>query len=246
MDDFSQNLTKRERRELRHQEKQGAQRRLDRKKTGERVLVWLIVLIVIIGAIFGLVKLAGNSRSNRVTKLGNAISASDWTLGNKQAKTILVEYSDFQCPACGLYYPLVKQLLQAEGDKIQFAYRHFPLREIHANAELAAEAAEAAGRQGKFWEMYDFLFENQKDWSEVNNARDFFIKYAESLNLNPDQFKTDLKSKEVSDRVENDYQSGLESGVEATPTFFLNGVKIENPRSYDEFKRIIDQASQNP
>src|SRR3989338_2093696 len=110
------------------------------------------------------------------------IIENDWVKGNKEAKVTLIEYSDFQCPACGAYYPVVKQLNEEVGDKIVIAYRNFPLRQVHQNAQIAAQAAEAAGKQGKFWEIHDMLFENQKEWSSYVNAKEIFIKYAQSLN----------------------------------------------------------------
>lgn len=213
------------------------------KSTKIGILATLGFLIVI----FGIIKLVGsNNPSNKnlgqTTPSVNVVSTSDWIKGNKEAKVTLIEYSDFQCPACGVYYPVVKQLNQKLGDKTQFVYRHFPLRQIHANAEVAAYVAEAAGIQNKFWEMHDMLFENQNKWSGEKNAKDIFIEYARSLNLDIEKFKNDLDSKEVKAKVENDYQDGVRFGVNATPTFFLNGTKLQNPRSYEEFKALLEEA----
>ena len=174
------------------------------------------------------------------------VTEYDWVKGDKEAKVTLIEYSDFQCPACGAYNPVVKQLIHEIGDKIVFAYRSFPLRQIHQNAQIAAQAAETAGRQGKFWKMHDMLFENQKEWSSHSNAKEIFIKYAQSLNLDVEQFKNDLDSKEVEEKVDNDYRRGVSLGVNTTPTFFLNGEKLDNTRSYREFKDMVQKAvSQN-
>lgn len=170
------------------------------------------------------------------------VAEDDWVKGNKEAKVTLIEYSDFQCPACGAYYPIVKQLNHEIGDKIVFAYRHFPLRQAHPNAELAAQAAEAAGRQGKFWEMHDMLFENQKEWSNQSSPKETIGKYAQSLNFDIERFKSDLDSKEVKGKVNNDYQSGIKARVNSTPTFFLNGNKLDNPRNYEEFKDLIQKV----
>ncbi len=156
--------------------------------------------------------------------------------------TVLIEYSDFQCPACGVYYPIIKALQQEFGESIVFVYRHFPLRQIHANADLAARSAEAAGKQGKFWEMHDMIFENQKDWASQSNAKKSMIEYAQSLNLDAERFKTDLDSKEVKEKVNNDYLSGIQAKVNAVPTFFLNGTKLQNPESYEEFKKLLEEA----
>lgn len=161
--------------------------------------------------------------------------------GNKEATISLVEYSDLQCPACGLYYPVVKQIIEEFGDKIKLTYRHFPLKTIHQNAELAALATEAAGLQGKFWEMHDILFERQKEWSE-KSSNDIFNGYAEEIGLDVLKFESDLSfNEDIKNKVESDFQKGLESKVNSTPSFFLNDVKIQNPRSYEEFKSIIQQ-----
>lgn len=160
--------------------------------------------------------------------------------GNFSSAVTIIEYSDFQCPACGVYYPITKKLLETNGARVQFVYRYFPLRTIHQNAVAAARAAESAGKQGKFWEMHDFLFERQKEWSDEKNVRDALTRYAGELGLNVGQFLADFESSTVKDRVDRDYQSGERAGVEGTPTFFLNGKKIDTPRSYDEFQKIID------
>ena len=119
-----------------------------------------------------------------------------------------------------------------------------PLRQIHPNAQLAAQAAEAVGKQEKFWEMHDMIFENQRTWSNQmrGQAEETFVSYASALNIDIEQFKTDMDSEEVKDKVNNDYQSGIRARVNSTPTFFLNGERIQNPRSYEEFRNIINQA----
>ena len=127
------------------------------------------------------------------------------------------------------------------GAQVRFAYRHFPLPQ-HKNAKLAATVAEAAGKQDKFWEMHDLIFQNQSDWSEEKNAAVIFAKYAQDLGLDLAQFQTDIASEEIKAKIENDYKSGVKAGVNSTPTFFLNGKKINNPRNYDEFKNAIEQA----
>ena len=126
------------------------------------------------------------------------------------------------------------------GEKVRFIYRHFPLRQ-HLNSKVAAYAAEAAGKQGQFWQMHDLLFDGQEKWAEEKNPRDIFVEYARSLNLDIEKFKNDLNSKEIRQKVEADLQSGLKAGVNATPTFFLNGVKLQNPASYEEFKNILNE-----
>lgn len=212
------------------------------KKLQKRIILWAAIITLLAGGIWGLVKISGGPQ-NETASLLNSISGKDWTKGNKNSQIILVEYSDFQCPACASYYPLVKQASLEFSEKMQFTYRHFPLMQIHANAELASRAAEAAGKQGKFWEMHDLIFERQDEWSKEYSARKFFIEFAKSLNLDMEKFVKDLDSDEIKEKVTSDYQGGLRSKVNSTPTFFLNGKKIKNPRSYDELKSLIRDAA---
>lgn len=173
------------------------------------------------------------------------ISNTGWVRGNPNAKTTLVEFSDFQCPACQRYEPLVEQVLKDFNGQMKLIYKHFPLTSVHKNAMLAAQASEAAGNQGKFWEMHDLLFEKHDEWAELDNsgAKEKFILYAESLKLDMERFKADLDKKETADKVTQSQNEGINNGVNATPTFFLNNNKIEpNPGSYEEFKKIISDA----
>lgn len=179
--------------------------------------------------------------SSSISQAVAPVSDSDWVKGDREAEVTLIEYSDLQCPACGAYYPVVKQLTDEFVQSALFVYRHFPLRQIHFNAQISAQAAEAAGLQGKFWEMHDLLFENQTTWAEEKEPRVLFEEYAKKLGLNSDQFRQDLDSDKVRNEVEKDYQSGLNAGVNATPTFFLNNNKIQNPASLEEFRSIIQK-----
>jgi protein-disulfide isomerase len=162
----------------------------------------------------------------------------------EKGKVVLVEYSDFQCPACGMYYPLIKQLKAEFGDRLQVAYKHFPLQKIHKNANLAARVSEAALNQNKFWEMHNVLFEKQKEWSDSGQALSLFTAYALELGLEKEKFLDDIDKNSTYDKVNADYQEGVSFGVAGTPTFFLNGKKIINPRGYDEFKKLIEQSIQ--
>lgn len=203
----------------------------------------VIVGAVIIGLLAFSVMWFANPRApapSSSTTLAVAVSDQDWTKGNSGNLVSLVEYSDFQCPACASYYPLLKQLVEEFGEQISLTYRHYPLREIHPNADLAARAAEAAGRQGQFWQMHDQLFEDQERWSASNKARDIFLELAGTLKLDLAKFQSDLDSEVVVKKVDHDYAGGLKSGVNSTPSFFLNGKKIiNNPRNYDEFAELI-------
>ena len=206
-----------------------------------KTTLWLIVAVVIIGSIFGIVKLASISKTGESNLTASAISDSENIKGDKDAKATLIEYSDFQCPACGAYHPILKKVTDNLGAQVRFAYIHFPLPQ-HKNAKLAATVAEASGKQGKFWEMHDLIFQNQSDWSEEKNASVIFAKYANDLGLDLEQFQKDLTSEEIKAKIESDYKSGVKAGVNSTPSFFLNGKKMENPRNYDDFKNAIEQA----
>lgn len=169
----------------------------------------------------------------------------DHVKGNVESPIIIVEYSDFQCPACRVYYGITKQLMVEFGDQISLVYRHFPLTSIHINAEFAARAAEAAGKQGKFWEMHDLLFEKQAEWSNQNDVESLFISYAKLLNISIEQFKADWRSAEVKNFVRAQKNHALKSGLTGTPSFFINGEQIQNPNSVEAFRVIIKEAIKN-
>jgi protein-disulfide isomerase len=162
--------------------------------------------------------------------------------GSPNAKVLVVEYSDFQCPACKAYYPLVRQMVQEFGSEITFVYRNFPLTSIHFNAEFAARAAESAGKQNKFWEMHDLLFEKQSEWSNTSNVIELFESYARLLSLDIDQFRTDFASREIKEYVRIQRRHATSIGVDGTPSFFINGKQIQNPTTVDEFRKTIREA----
>ena len=150
------------------------------------------------------------------------------------------------CHACKAYYPLVKQLLSDEGNKLHFVYRFFPLVNLHPNAFEADQAAYAAYKQGQFWEMYDALYTNQNDWANLSDPTGTFTDYARQLKLNLKQFRADLNSGATKKYVQDSENEALSEGINQTPTFFINGVEIKNPSSYANFKQLIDQAFSKP
>jgi protein-disulfide isomerase len=173
------------------------------------------------------------------------INALDNTAGNLQSKVIVVQYSDFQCPACRTYYMVMRQLMVEFNDKVAFVYRYFPLSNIHPNADFAARAAQVASKQGKFWEMHNLLFEKQDEWAKVSNIEPVFESYATLLGLDVEKFKTDFLSQEVKDLVESQKENALKLGLQGTPTFFVNGEQIQNPTSVEAFRVIINDALKN-
>ena len=171
---------------------------------------------------------------------GTGIVLGERVKGSEDAAIEIVEFSDFQCPACRAYYPIVKRLVDEYPNDIRVVYKHFPLRRIHPNAELAARAAEAAGMQGKFWEMHDKLFEEQDKWKDASEARKVFVEYASSLGLDTEKFEKDITSREVREKVQRDVAEGKKIGVGYTPYFVVNGNRIDNPRGYEAFKQLVD------
>ncbi len=241
MEPNEQNLSKKERHELRRQEKLAARASGDKKKKMTSILIWSFIIVFVAGTVALMVMQASKTPTTQfVGGSVKAADATDWVKGAplKDAKVTLIEYADFQCPACHAYYPLVKQL--QEFKNLSIVYRYFPLSQ-HANAWPAAQAAEAAGQQGKFWEMHNMLFDNQDNWSTSNSPEEIFDAYAQTLGLDMTKFKADFNSAATKNKIQADYQSGA-SQVDGTPTFFLNNQKIKNPQSYGEFKDIIQQA----
>lgn len=204
--------------------------------------MWAGIGVVLTGSVVLMAYVATKPANLTAASLVDPKVTHAWFKGPENAKVTLVEYSDFQCPACAAYYPLVKQIGAEYESRVKIEYRYFPLRRIHKNADVGAAAAEAAGLQGKFWEMHNMLFEKQTEWENSGSASDIMINYAKSLSLDIERFKSDMNSQTTKDQIEADLQSGLSSQVEGTPTFFLNGQKIQNPQSYEEFKKLIDEA----
>jgi protein-disulfide isomerase len=205
------------------------------KLTGESKL--FLGMLAITAVIIALASVVLTKPAPTYTK-EQLIPKSAHTKGNSQAKTILVEFSDFQCPACLAAKPTVDALLRKYPDTLLFAYRHFPLDQ-HPFAKKAAQAAEAAANQGKFWEMYDALFSNQTQFKD-----ELFPKLAMELNLNMEKFTSDMSSKEASGKVDTDQQAGIALGVNSTPTFFLNGKKL-NLTSFSDLTRIVEESIQS-
>ena len=165
-----------------------------------------------------------------------SVSTTDHAQGNDKADLVIVEYGDYQCPYCGAAYPVLKELIKEFGSQVKFVFRNFPLSEMHQYARPAAIAAEAANLQGKFWEMHDAIYENQGSLNEL-----FLFELAEKIGLNVSQFKTDIQKAELEDKVDSDFESGIMSGVNGTPSFFVNGNKF-NGSAMDLFQLIRENA----
>jgi protein-disulfide isomerase len=174
-----------------------------------------------------------------------AITAADHTQGNPNATVSFTEYADYECPACAEYLPVVKEVVQNYSSSIRYVFRNFPLYSIHPDAGIAAQAAEAAGLQGKYWEMHDLLYTNQSTWAAESPDQvvaKYFDGYAQSLGLNMNKFNTDIGSQQVLDKIQTDVAGGTTAQIDHTPTFFINMKQIPNPTSYAEFQTAINSA----
>jgi Na+:H+ antiporter, NhaA family len=162
--------------------------------------------------------------------------ARDHVRGNEEAAVTLVEYGDFQCPYCGEAYPVVRELQERFGDQLRFVFRHMPLADLHPRAPCAAEAAEAAGAQERFWYMHDRLFEHQHQLGDSDLRR-----HAEAVGVpDSERFDAELRDGVYAARIEEDYRSGDQSGVPSTPRFFINGIIHLGSASYGELAEAID------
>ncbi|MEO8026344.1 MAG: DsbA family protein [Bryobacteraceae bacterium] len=165
------------------------------------------------------------------------VSDRDHILGPANAEITLVEYGDFECPHCGRAYPVVEELRELLGNRMRFVYRHFPLTEAHEHAEMAAEAAEAAGEQNRFWEMHRALFTHQDSLDRTHLAR-----YALSIGLDTARFAHAISERAFAKRIREDFMSGVRSGVNGTPTFFINGLRYDGPAELRFMADAIEQV----
>lgn len=201
----------------------------------------LVVLVAAIGGALMLLRNRGGSTPNSGSTFATALpspaansasqpgtDAPGSTRPNVKVSSPIVieEYGDYQCPPCGQLYPELKQIEHEYGNQVQIVFRHFPLMKMHKNALLAAQTAEAARNQNKFWEMHDLLYKNQKSWEESDDAKSIFESYARQLNLNLDRFQGDLQSNQVQQRISADIQRGTSLGVTGTPTVFLDSHRL--------------------
>ena len=172
---------------------------------------------------------------NDTATLTPPVSERDHTQGPAGAPATLVEYGDYQCPYCGAAYPVVKRLQKTLGKKLRFVFRNFPLTQSHPYALIAAEAAEAAALQGKFWEMHDLIYEHQ-----THLKPDIIPVWAKRIGLDLEKFGNDIKYDVVADRIKEDRQSGIRSGVNGTPTFYINGTRYDGSPDYESLRVALE------
>jgi protein-disulfide isomerase len=165
------------------------------------------------------------------------VTSEDHFQGPESAELTLTEYGDYECPYCGRAYPIVKRVQKHFGERLRFVFRNFPLKELHPHAEAAAETAEFAGALGKFWEMHDLLFENQPRLGDP-----LFLELCDKLELPATALRQALEREEFTLRVRGDFAGGVRSGVNGTPTFFINGLRHNGPFEFDFLVAAMDAA----
>ncbi|PWT93885.1 MAG: protein-disulfide isomerase [Blastocatellia bacterium] len=224
----------------------------------KRILPFVIILLVL-GIAIGSAMYLKQAASNP-TPLANASPATNttspatepvnnanlppgaqppWVLGPATAPVTLEEFGDFECPPCGLLHPILLQMRREFGDKIRLIFRENPIVPNHQHALAAASSAEAAGNQGKFWEMHDLLYENQKTWHEAFDVRPIFEGYAKQIGLDLERFKQDVNSDQVAKRITDDGIRGRAMGVKGTPTVFMNGHEVPFEQLPAEKLRVV-------
>jgi protein-disulfide isomerase len=241
-------LTKKDLKALRKLEK------LDNQKAQARSnsVKWIAITVIsfLFFAFFvGLILVTKNNQK-KAAATPITLSSEGHIRGASTSAVTLVEYSDLQCPACQAYHPTVLQLLEEYDGRVNLLFKHFPLGG-HKNAMAAAIAAEASGRQDKFFQMVDVMYERQREWENLANPTQKFIEYATELELNIPQFQQDLEDDEIQKLIEGQQDEGIKNGVNSTPTFFLNSkvnpggfVPVDTPNAGDveSFKKILDEA----
>lgn len=217
---------------------------------------WLI-FILIVGALFAALIASSKSSSSQIdtSKIDTSVvvaasdengNIADHVFGKADSKVVLVEYGDYQCPACGSNAPRIKAIAETYKDYVAFVFRNFPLSSIHANALAGSGAAEAAGLQGKYWEMHDLLYKKQNEWSTLttDERTNKFTDYAKELSLDTDKFKTDMALASVTKKISFDQALGKKDQINSTPSFRLGG-KVVEPATWSndtEFKKYIEEA----
>jgi len=206
------------------------------------IVLWgglITVLVIITGSIWFIAKPDVNAASLEGAGSMAELQAvpAEWGIGNPDAALRIVEYGDYQCGACGYFHPIIKQVMDEFGDDVYFVFRHFPLPN-HQFARTAAAAAEAAGRQGKFWEMHDLIMSNQATWTR-GIPTNIFLQMARQLGLNDIQFQQDLRNPDIIAKIDRDFNSGRQLNIPSVPAFFFNGILVRNPNDVDGFRNLV-------
>lgn len=229
-------MNKREQQKLiREQKQKAAEQKSVRQKNVSRLALVILVPLLLIGVLYGLL-------GQGTTYPPDQVAATDHVKGNPDG-TILMVYADFQCPACATEHQVVTMAWPRIQDKVQLVFRHYPLTTTHRFAWTAALYAEAAGQQGKFWEMYDQLFANQAYWSTLSAVEAEFDGYLEQLGLDIAQAHADMRSDAVIQKVRNDQRGGTAAGVRGTPTLFVDGRLTPVPQNPADLIALVNRVS---
>jgi protein-disulfide isomerase len=240
--DEDHKLTKDERKALRKLEWQAEAKTAARNAKIKKFTVWGGVALVILIVVFVLFESVTAPTAPVQTIKIAPVSALDIKEGNPKAKVTLIEYADFQCPACAVFHPIVDQILKDYDNKILYVYRMFPLVSAHPNAFISAQAAYAAAKQGAFFNYDDLLYTRQNEWADLQDPTTAFTDYATLLKLDINKFKTDMNSDAAKKYVQASEDQASNEGIIQTPSFFINGNLIQNPTDYAGFKQLIDDA----
>lgn len=205
----------------------------------EAKILIAIAAVVAIGVSVLIVVGAKNESAGQPKAGGDKLVRADSYQTQKGAPVTLVEFGDYQCPACAAAQPAVEQLRKDYGPKLNFVFRNLPLTSLHKNAKPSAEAAEAAGAQGKYYEMNSLLYQNQRQWSESANPIPLFVTYAQQLGLDTNRFKSEVESAKYEEKIKRDLDDDNALGLNSTPSFFVNGTRVE---SAAQLKAAIDTA----
>lgn len=206
-----------------------------------KILGLVALIVIIIGGFLAFQKPPVRDLPGVPLDSQNLTRENSHMTGKVDAKVTLVEFADFQCPACAAAHPVVKQILETYKDNADFNFvsRNFPLSSIHKYAMDSAGAAEAAGRQGKYWEMHNILYERQAEWA-APQALEYFVQYATELGLDAEVLRQEVRDKKYADIINTDYADGTALSVNSTPTFFLNGQPLVGVPKYEDLKKSID------
>ncbi len=205
-------------------------------------IMGLISAVMLVGGVLMFTKAEQAKPEPKPVDQSRLVKDDSYKTASASAQVTIVEFADFQCPGCAESAPIMKQVVKEYGGKVNLVYRHFPLNQ-HKNAFVSAEAAEAAGVQGKFWEMAEMLYARQQSWENEKNPLDMFTGYAKELNLDESKFREFVQKKQAEDKVKRDQSDGFIVGVNSTPTFFVNGYRIGD-RSLEGFRGYIEEALQ--
>jgi protein-disulfide isomerase len=216
----------------------------------KRILPFALIALVLVAAIAGgfiLLRSAQQSRTSSSPTPDPALEVHGadppHIRGNPNAPVTIEEFGDFECPSCGVYHPEMKKIEAEFGDRLRVIFRQLPLLPMHQHAMLAAQASEAAGLQGKFWEMHDKLYENQKTWSEAKDLVPIFVDYARQIGLDTDKFMKDLSGETVAQRIFQDGKRAHALNIQSTPTFFVNGKEAKGDQWKPEgLRQMINEA----